>query len=115
MHACVCWCREHDVTHELRDHFRSQSFPGLLRIRQEEVDARNTFFDVDEGLVVGVVRHEVGLDEAGGPIVDEDQIQVGGLAALDRRQVAPNHGVVALPLPPPELNVLPLQPLVQQR
>ena len=109
------WCREHDVTYELRDHFRSQSFPGLLRIRQEEVNARNTFFDVDEGLIVGVVRHEVGLDEADRPIVDEDQIQVGGLAAFDRRQVAPNHGVVALSLPPPELNVLALQPLVQQR
>ena len=105
-------CHEHDVPHEPRDHFRSESYPGLVRIRQEEVDARNTFFDVHEASVVGVVRHEVGLDEAGGPIVDEDQVQIGGLAAHDRRQVARDHRVVALPFPPPELNVLALQPLV---
>ena len=87
MHACVCGAVNTTSRHELRDHFRSQSFPGLLRIRQEEVDAGNTFFDVDEGLVVEVVRHEVGLDEAGGPIVDEDQIQgqVGSLPSIAGR------------------------------
>ena len=62
-----------------------------------------------------MVGQEVGLDESDRALFEHDQIEVGRLASLDRREVVLDDLVEAFASAPPSSHMLPLKPLVQER
>src|SRR5205823_12196207 len=60
---------EHDGAQERRQDPRAEAAPGLLLVRDEQVDAGDPRLVADP---LGIVRDEVGLDRAGRPAVELD-------------------------------------------
>src|SRR5439155_5352224 len=106
--------REDDVAYEPVERLRADSATGELWLPDQEVDAGHTVLHGDELAVRRIVGHTVRLDESTGPVVQEDQIGVGRLASFDLRQVVVDNLVVGFAVGPPEVDVLALQPLVQE-
>src|SRR5712691_1852620 len=61
-----------------------------------------------------MVGDVVRLDEARRTVVDEDHVEIGGLAPLDRREIVLDDVLVGLTFAPPLPDVLALKPLVHQ-
>ena len=77
-HARVrLWAREDDLARERLERLRPDAAPDELFLADQEVDAGQPGLGADDRLPVGAVGDEVGLDEAGRPALDDDQVLVG--------------------------------------
>ncbi len=65
--------------------------------------------------MVRVVRDEVRLEHPNRPVMEKNDVVVGGVGTLDRRQVVLDDPLERPGFPPPLTYVRTLEPLVQQR
>ena len=106
--------REDDVADERPQHLGAEALARQLFLGDEEVDAGHPIADPDDARVLRVVGDEVRLDETDRTAVEQDEVVVGRVAALDRRPVVRDDVRVGAVLGPPAPHVLTLEPFVQQ-
>ncbi len=88
--------------------------PDQPNVTDEEVDSRDAFAHPDQRGVVGMVRDQIRLDEADRLLVEQHEVVIGRLLALDRREIVLDDLLVGLVVAPPAANMWPLKPLVHQ-
>jgi len=106
---------EDDVAHETIERLGADTAADRICLPDQEIDAGDPVLDGDELLVLRIVGHSIRLNESGRPIGQDDQIEVGGIASFDRRQVMLDNLFVCLSIRPPAADVLALEPLVEER
>jgi hypothetical protein len=104
--------REHDLTGEGPQRGRPDAVADHLRLADQEIDAGDARADLYEGLVVGMVGDEVGLDHPDRRPCEHDQVMVGRVAAFERRAIVSVDVVLVVP---PAADVLLLEPTAEQR
>ncbi len=113
--AVVLRAGEDDLLDEAPQQLGAQPASGQRLVGDVEVDTRRALAFADQGRVVRIVGNEVGLDHPERLAVEERQVVVGRLAAVDRRDIVLLGLLERVPRGPPALDVRALVPLVDER
>jgi hypothetical protein len=105
--------RGDDFTGKTREDLRPQPAADQILLADQQVDAGDVRADLDDRLPFGVVGDEIGLDDPDRPALDDDQVEVGRLAALERGPVLGER--LADVVSPPARDVLAAEPRLDER
>jgi hypothetical protein len=93
----------------------AEALTGQLLLADEDVDAgRRVVADPNQLSVGRIVCDEVGLKHADRPSVEQHEVVVGRVCALDRREIVRHDVLVCVLSRPPATDVRTLDPVVER-
>ena len=109
------WPREHDVGNEAAEDLRTEPPTRQVLLADKDVGSgRSGVGDPDQLSVRRIVCDEVGLEHADGQSIEQHEVVVGRVGALDRREIVRHDVLVRPPLGVPAADVRALEPFVEQ-